>query len=205
MALLFEQKLPFETEIAIWKIEEEPDFFSSNIDFSEYDMMEYESIKHPFKKMQWLASRFLLKKMSNENRLLLLYKNENGKPFFDNSNYHFSITHSHSYVAVILSKERNVSIDLEKITEKVLKVKHKFLHPLDFEQSENLENLTQIWSAKETLYKYFDSKLLHFKEHLIIKNVQNNILETETVLEEKSISKQVSVYCFEDFVMTYLY
>lgn len=205
MALVFEQKLPFETEIAIWKIEEEPGFFSSNIDFSEYDLMEYESIKHPFKKMQWLASRFLLKKMSNENRLLLLYKNENGKPFFDNANYHFSITHSHSYVAVILSKERNVSIDLEKITEKVLKVKHKFLHPLDFEQSENLENLTQIWSAKETLYKYFDSKLLHFKEHIIILKNQNNTLETETILDGKSIGKQVSVYSFEDFVMTYMY
>lgn len=205
MGLVFEKNVSIDTQIAIWKIEEEPGFFSSSIDFSEYDFMEYESIKHPFKKMQWLASRFLLKKMSNENRLLLLYKNENGKPFFDNSNYHFSITHSHSYVAVILSKERNVSIDLEKITEKVLKVKHKFLHPLDFEQSENLENLTQIWSAKETLYKYFDSKLLHFKEHLIINNVHNNMLETETVLEEKSISKQVSVYCFEDFVMTYLY
>jgi 4'-phosphopantetheinyl transferase EntD len=80
-----------------------------------------------------------------------------------------------------------------------------FLHPLDFEQGENLERLALIWSAKETLYKYFDSKLLHFKEHLIIKNVRNNMLETETILEEKSISKQVSVYCFEDFVMTYLY
>jgi 4'-phosphopantetheinyl transferase len=205
MGLVFEKNVSFETQIAIWKIEEEPDFFSSNIDFSEYDFMEYESIKHPFKRMQWLASRYLLKKISNENRLLLLYKNENGKPFFENANYHFSITHSHSYVAVIISKEKNVSIDLEKITEKVLKVKHKFLHTLDFEQSENLEKLTLMWSAKETLYKYFDSKLLHFKEHLIIKNFKNNMLETETILEEKSINKQVSVYCFEDFVMTYLY
>lgn len=205
MALLFEQKLPFDTKIAIWKIEEEPDFFSSNIDFSEYDMMEYESIKHPFKKIQWLASRFLLKKMSNENRLLLLYKNENGKPFFENANYHFSITHSHSYVAVIISKEHNVSIDLEKITDKVLKVKNKYLHPQDFEQGDNLKNLTVIWSAKETLYKYFDSKSLHFKEHLIIKKLWNNKLETETILEEKSISKQVSVYCFEDFILTYIY
>ena len=205
MGLVFEKNVSFETQIAIWKIEEEPDFFSSSIDFSEYDFMEYESIKHPFKRMQWLASRYLLKKISNENRLLLLYKNENGKPFFENAKYHFSITHSHSYVAVIISKEKNVSIDLEKITEKVLKVKHKFLHTLDFEQGENLEKLTLIWSAKETLYKYFDSKLLHFKEHLIIKNVRNNMLETETILEEKSISKQVSVYCFEDFVMTYIF
>jgi 4'-phosphopantetheinyl transferase EntD len=205
MGLVFEKNVSFETQIAIWKIEEEPDFFSSSIDFSEYDFMEYESIKHPFKRMQWLASRYLLKKISNENRLLLLYKNENGKPFFENANYHFSITHSHSYVAVIISKEKNVSIDLEKITEKVLKVKHKFLHTLDFEQGENLEKLTLIWSAKETLYKYFDSKLLHFKEHLIIKKCEDNAMESEVLIADEKVGQKIGFMRFEDFVMTYIF
>lgn len=205
MALIFERELSNSTRIALWKIEEAPDFFSSHIDFSEYDFIEYESIKHPLRQMQWLASRFLLKKMSNESRLLLLYKNENGKPFFENANYHFSITHSHSYVAVIISKEHNVSIDLEKITDKVLKVKNKYLHPQDFEQGDNLKNLTVIWSAKETLYKYFDSKLLHFKEHLIIKKNHNHFLEIETFVEEKVVKKNVNVDFFEDFILTYMY
>jgi len=204
MGLVFEKNMSFETQIAIWKIEEEPDFFSSNIEFSEYDFMEYESIKHPFKRMQWLASRYLLKKISNENRLLLLYKNENGKPFFENANYHFSITHSHSYVAVIISKNKNVSIDLERITEKVLNVKHKFLHPMDFEHGDDLEKLTLIWSAKETLYKYFDSKLLHFKEHLILKNIKSNAIESEVWIADEKVAQKVGFFRFEDYVMTYL-
>ena len=163
------EKVHYDSQILVYKVEETLDYFRNRIDFTEIDLEEFNAIKHPEKQKQWLASRYLLKKITKENRTLYVKKSELGKPHFTNHEAHFSISHSRDYIAMIYSLNKKVAIDIEKLQPKIELIKKKFLHPRDFEHGEDLVNLTLIWSAKEAIYKYYHTKELYsFKENIAI-------------------------------------
>lgn len=97
-----------------------------------------------------------------------IIKDEFGKPHCDG--LHLSITHSHDYTAVIVSPKHKVGIDVERIDPRILKVAHKFMHPDEyfFNADEQVEGITLVWSAKETLYKVYSEREVIFKEELRI-------------------------------------
>jgi len=62
-------------------------------------------------------------------------------------------------------------IDLEKIDQRIARVKHKFMNKSEFDfagDEKQIELQTLIWSAKEALYKVYGKKELDFKDHLQI-------------------------------------
>ena len=70
--------------------------------------------KSKIKLNQHVAGRFLLntvaEKVFNVEDLTIVY--DDGKPVFKNSDFHFSISHSHNVIAVAVS-ENNVGLDVE--------------------------------------------------------------------------------------------
>ncbi len=157
--------------ILVWKIEEEEAFFKSKIQFTSFDTQELQEISHPLKRLEWLASRYLIKKLLNKDEIVFLNKKANGKPIITNFKEHISITHTNGYAASIHSKNYPVSIDLEQIDERVLRIERKFMSeseiafiPVD----EKLEYLILCWSAKETVFKYLEISGIIFKEEIII-------------------------------------
>ena len=54
--------------------------------------------------------------------------NENGKPYLINDSRHISISHSHEKLVVIMNELEETGIDIEIIRDKILNIKHKFLH-----------------------------------------------------------------------------
>src|SRR5690606_36591656 len=92
---------------------------------------------------------------------------ENGKPYLNNG-LAFSISHSGIYAAIIINKT-GCGIDIEKISPKVERIKHKFLNDTDLELIDSLDDyplkiLTMYWCAKEALYKLYGNKKLIFKD-----------------------------------------
>jgi 4'-phosphopantetheinyl transferase len=84
-------------------------------------------------------------------------RTETGKPFFENSHWHFNISHSGEYVVCAICDENEIGIDIQ--IHKSLNIKHYQRH---FAENEwhNLINATdsskafcRLWSRKEALMK----------------------------------------------------
>lgn len=118
----------------------------------------------------WLSSRQLVYEFFKPAYPHVdIYKDEYGKPHVNIEGYWISITHSFEFAAIIISSSNAVAIDLEKFDPRIHRVAHKFLSEEEIripEENLEMEYLTAIWSAKETLYKMYGKKELIFKEHL---------------------------------------
>src|ERR1700712_5566049 len=120
MPLVYQKNINSTTKVGVWHIVEEEDFFLKQVPLQR-------EITHPNKRLQHLAGRYLLKELYPDFPYELIRIADTRKPFLENEAYHFSISHSGAYAAVIVSLDHRVGVDVELITGKVDKVKHKFL------------------------------------------------------------------------------
>ena len=137
-----------ESIIWVWKIDESID-----------ELMEITNqttdIKNEIKRKEFYASRILIEKICEELDInfMGIKKDNNGKPHLINSKYHISISHKFPYVSVIFDTKK-CGVDIERIDEKVRKIKSKFLsEDEELIVGENLKKLVEYWSMKETAYK----------------------------------------------------
>ncbi|MBT3611364.1 MAG: 4'-phosphopantetheinyl transferase superfamily protein [Flavobacteriales bacterium] len=112
------------------------------------------------RKKEFLASRLLLKEITPNT---LITYNEFGAPELDNGNY-ISISHSKKIVAIIIS-EQQVGLDIEKISDKALKVSSKFVSENNLNNL-NKEKATLIWCCKEAIFKLHQKGNVDFKEDI---------------------------------------
>ena len=120
MPIFFQQDIDRSTKLAIWKIKEEASFFLAQVPLQR-------EITHPHKRLQHLAGRYLLNYLFPDFPLQLIQIADTRKPYLEDEAYHFSISHCGNYAAVIVSKENRVGIDIEMATEKVNRIRHKFI------------------------------------------------------------------------------
>jgi len=129
------------------------------------------------RRLEWLASRWLLHTMSGREIRGACLKDEFGKPYLENSFYDISISHSRQLVSVMAAPQA-VGIDIQKLVGKIESIAHKFLRPEEMEslsKSERLEHLHVYWGAKEALYKAYGRKQLDFKQHISIEPFEYNL------------------------------
>ncbi len=165
MPLILQQDISPNTKLAVWKIDEDVAFFQQNgvIPLP---------ISHPVKQLQHLAGRFLLTFLFPDFPITDIVILPTRKPVLLHQQYHFSISHCTNYAAAIVSKTNSVGVDVETITERVLKIQHKFLNEKELlflaELNRNtlIKQLTVLWSAKEAMYKWWGSGDISFKEVL---------------------------------------
>src|SRR5580700_5079994 len=133
MAIAYRQQVDDDTEFAIWKIEEEADELYSQLQLDEQEKAYYEQLKIGKRKLHWLGTRVLLRKLLRTDEYIDCKVDEHGKPYLVNLPYHISLSHSFDYAAVMISKEP-VGIDIEQVKEKVERIAHKFMRKeeLDF-------------------------------------------------------------------------
>ncbi len=160
MALIRTIQINKKTKIGIWEINEPESYFLS-------DVSAQKEIKHPVKRLQHLAGRKLLKTLVPAFPVEKIEINICGKPYLRDKSYHFSITHSGKYAAVIVSEEDNVGIDLEKVSPKIKRLAGRFLSDLEYEQmTDNDTVYTLCWSAKETIYKWLGRKDANIRKNI---------------------------------------
>ncbi|MGZ3862387.1 MAG: 4'-phosphopantetheinyl transferase family protein [Bacteroidia bacterium] len=94
---------------------------------------------------------------------------KSGKPYLQNGP-DISITHSHDYLAVAFSRKGAVGIDIEKVRDKIINIRRKFMSAEELKQvtDSSLEEHTIYWCAKEALYKAAGIEGLIFAEQLHI-------------------------------------
>ena len=143
-------------DVGFWKlIESADDLYSMASAFvNDGELSVYQSFKNDRRRREWLATRILL------NEMLGGYPgidyDSNGAPHLkDNVHINISVSHADGLVAVSMSKKNHVGIDVERVTNRVLRIKDKFLTPDEYDNNDpNLLQLLYIqWCAKEAMYK----------------------------------------------------
>jgi len=155
MPLILFEKISSDISMNAWKLEETIEDLRKNVilDYEEEDY--FKSFGNEKRKKQWLGYRILLQHLL-ETRSLRIRYDDYGKPVLQDSDCRFSVSHSGDYAAAIINRRDDVGIDIEKIRERIERVKERFLsvEELKFINNEyRLEKLHVCWGAKESLYK----------------------------------------------------
>lgn len=192
--------------IAIWKIEESIEQLLSYFSLLKVELEEKISSMGSEKRIkEFLAVRVLISRLLGiENSVIY---NQNGRPSLLGRNEKISISHTNGYATVIIHPNRNVGVDIEQFRDKILRVKNKFLSPVELSQIDSKrekDHLILLWSAKEALYKLSDNHLVEFDEDM---EVEEHSLKSEGKLfitDKKSVVRYEFFYeFFDDFVLVY--
>lgn len=159
------------------------------------------NISNPLKIKHWLATRLLVNEFFDD--VTIIY-NALGKPILSN-NWFISISHSNEFAAIIVNKKTECGIDIEKISPKVDRIKHKFLNSSDLINITTLEELTLYWGAKEALYKYYGKKEVLFIEHLFINDfsINNTNFIGKINMPNFKVEVPMTWEKLEDFMLVY--
>ena len=167
MPIFYQQDIDEDTKLGIWKIEEQENFFLQTV-------VPQRNVSHPHKKLQHLAGRYLLKYLFPDFPLSLILIADTRKPYLENEAYHFSISHCGDYAAAIASKTKRVGVDIEMPSEKVNRIKHKFLGQEELamvnekwttgNEQTVLAQLTLLWSCKEAMFKWWGNGNVDFSD-----------------------------------------
>ena len=183
MPIYYQQNINDFTQLAVWKIEESESFFTQIVTVQQ-------QVTHPHKRLQHLAGRFLLPYLYPNFPSDLIQIADTRKPYLPNEAYHFSISHCGDYAAAIVSSTQRVGVDVELVTHRVNKIRHKFLHPSELsnwdieamEEQEKFRTLTLLWSAKEAMFKWWGRGDIDFSECM---QVEKNTLKSSGILNAR--------------------
>ena len=162
------------------------------------------------RKREWLAIRLLLKELLGEEKEILY--NSVGKPYLLDNSFRISISHTKGYAALIINKEKEVAIDIEKISSRVENIRKKFMNDEEekaISQTNEVIHLLLHWSAKESIYKLLGIKNLDFKTDLYIQPFEPITGEWSEFYAHETKTKnqncfQIKYFVHEDYVMTYI-
>lgn len=186
-------------EIFFWHIKESCEELSeliadNGILFAEAQ----ERFKSRSRQREWLATRALQKHTPYKEEKII-YKN-NGKPCFEKSYKHLSISHTKHYVAIAIA-DYPIGIDIESTNRKAFSVIDSFLQPQETEvllQSDSpTKEALMLWSAKEASFKLAAEKVAILKE---IQMTKNGIGYTVTYPDGTTATCYTQIV--EDFVLS---
>ncbi|MCS6794951.1 MAG: 4'-phosphopantetheinyl transferase superfamily protein [Raineya sp.] len=167
MALFWQDHIAEHIRIFVWHIEETLTELTKSL--LEQEKKELTQIRIAEKQLEYAAVRSLLRVVVQRENLEYspIQKTELGKPFLPNAFWQISIAHSFPFVAIALHKEA-IGIDIEQRKAKIQKVATRvFAEKELFWAKDNLYILTQLWTAKEAIYKAYSLKGLIFKENIL--------------------------------------
>lgn len=209
MPLIKKNTIASNVQLAIWEINETLDELSENFPINENERESYEAITNENRKKQWLVTRKLLKVLSSNPNLWIAH-DDNRKPVLNDESLLISISHTQNYVAILLGKNIQLGIDIEKLTPRIYKIRHKFCSEVENDFLTDDENLMSrlyvIWSAKESLFKMYGKGNLDFRKNLCIQpfeynppaklktNIYCNDLDIEIDLFYDQIGDHILVY-----------
>jgi len=155
---------------ALWKIEESQESLFQSLNELSLNH-ELQEIHHPEKKLEWLSSRLVIKKLVEHFGYQFhgIYKDAFGKPHLNQLSYHISIAHCFPFAVGALHKEYPVGIDIEQPRDKLLRIRDRFLSDQEVKVvGTDIGLLCKFWTGKEVLYKIYGRKKLVFREHIHI-------------------------------------
>ena len=196
MPLFYQQDINEFTRLGVWHITEEVDFFLQKAVFRY-------PIEHPNKQRQHLAAGYILSVLFPDFPYPSIQSPSFQKPFLPDNPYYFSLSHSNEYAAAIVSRSVPTGIDIEMISPRVQRIRHKFLSVVEnawvseFTPGEQDALLTLLWTIKETIYKWLERRGLGFSEHIEILPFEPDAVNRVTVNIHHPLHRQTVEVAFE--------
>jgi len=195
-----------DTRILIWKIEEAEAELAKNINLTEHCQTRLDSMKSEMHRKGFLSIRHLLAEAGYSD--FDLFYDDSGKPHLKDGNF-ISITHSHNFSGIIISKTDEVGIDIEMQRDKILKIAHKFTPIEEYKTIANSDALTQkltiVWGAKESLYKIYAHTGLSFLYHIDVKDFSFEDEQTTAEILYHGDSSMYTIHFLEFECFTCVY
>ena len=179
----------------IWEITEDLSFFQT---FPENWTTNKDQEIVSQKKLESSAARFCLWNVCQQisEGPWDLRKDERNRPYFDQSDYHISLSHSFPFVAAIISHKKSVGIDLERFGRQVGKIGPRFLSAEEWNRwQDSHSDLTKAWTCKEAIYKAMGVPGLAFQQDIQLPSFANNPFKIHVRDKKITISTEV----FQDF------
>ena len=142
------------------------------------DINLFSVIQSSKRKKEFITTRILLNSYLS-NKTSISY--ENNKPILNNSK-HISISHKDQELIIGINNRIKIGVDIEKISDKILKIKSKFCNQkelLELKKNESIEILTMLWSAKEATFKCLDNQ-----ENIYLKDISVTLINNEQGFSE---------------------
>lgn len=199
MALLSIRHLWDDVNLGIWAIEETVEqLFEQYPHLKDLKVYLDEKYKNEGRKKEILAVRALLYEMTHEESSKRISHEPSGKPLL--KGYFISISHTKGYAAVIMSKTKNVAVDIEYVSDRVSKIVDKFIR--SDEDSSTIEVQLKNWCAKETVYKYFSEEDLQYSEMRL-----HDLSSSHALVDDLKIKKTIDVFfdTNSQYVLAYSY
>lgn len=187
----------------IWKFEEDEDRLREIVNEEVYT-----PFTNPGKRIEFLAVRALAKAMDIDPKKIAYF--QSGKPYLvDEGALNISISHTKGYAALLLSPLKYVGIDIEQKSERIIKVRNRFMHSkeeaqLSKQKGEESTLLLLHWCAKESLFKAIPDEGVDFLNELRISHF--SVPAEKGSFKAKSLRNgiefQVDYRIERDFVLT---
>jgi len=169
MALILDIQPYEKTRLGVWRIDETAEFFSSNLILSVAEKSLLSTLL-PTKKLEWLASRYVLDQILDHPDRIDTGTLPSGKPILIGRDEEISLSHSDNYVAAMIGNT-SVGIDIQRCKNKILQLEHKFASAEEsalIDRSQAVVHLHILWGAKEALYKIYSKKQLNFVSQIFV-------------------------------------
>jgi 4'-phosphopantetheinyl transferase len=155
--------------LGIWEIKEDFESLFARVKLDPREIETVYGFKNSARQVEWLSVRVLLNELTGRDSTIIY--NEEHKPFLKDNSYNISISHSYKLTSVLISRTKNVGIDLEFMSHRIQHIAHKFVNNQEVVSQDPKNNGLHLyihWCAKEALYKICDKKNINFKDNLTI-------------------------------------
>lgn len=188
------------TEIYLWSVTEDAEELQIICDECGVEYSEEELDMPEHRLIEILAARLLLYNIYGE--YIRILHHESGAPYIVGEDY-ISISHTKGAVAVAVSENGLIGIDIEGISARVLRIKDKFLNETErgFIAGDDIKHTMVAWCAKEALFKAIPEGGIDFRENLLLDNFQLTDSDTPTTFNAKFIKDDTDdayrLYCYK--------
>jgi len=161
---------------------------------------------HNRRKVEWLATRLLLKEMIGPEFSISYLAS--GKPILNHDTFKtISITHSRDFVAIIIHQSKHVGIDIEDTNRDFRRIEKRFLsdRELDFVAGDD-QLKCLFWCAKEAVFKLVEDEGIEFKEQIIVSpnREQENRFSAKFLNKGKNTDYQLNYDSFSGNCMVWV-
>ena len=202
--------LPYSKEkctVAIWQITESEEELMAPLCDGEVLLEEARRrFKAPSRRLEWLSVRRLKHELGVTSPIAYL---PSGRPYLKDDAHHISISHTRGYAAVAISELNPIGLDIEQRTDKVCRVRDKFLSSEEktfpLLAKKNVEAMLVVWTIKEAMFKLMDNTGIDFAEHFHVSPFEladEGCLQAHETLTEEQKSFQFTYQIYPDFILS---
>jgi len=211
--LYLKRKLPNDSVLGIWKIEESFNWFQSNSDILRQYKERAKLVKSDQKKLHILSVGALIPLLISDAAKLQIKYNQFGKPYLEGDELSISISHSHGFVATLFSKTKGAGVDIEKIANKIERIADKFMNEAELldagkESGERrIEYKHVVWGVKESIFKLYGKGELPFKEGILLESFnydEQGSIKANLVVGNINKVYDVHYQKIEDYMLVYV-